>query len=68
MKAYAVDMHQKGIIPLNQEPPAEVKTKGFDTEQEALDFAKDVKNNYDLVRVRKTVPEKVIAEFSKDDI
>lgn len=71
MKMYQVIMENSQVVPLIplSDPPLNgLKIEQFDTEQEAVDFAKSVRNNWEHVYIRKTRSDKLVREFYGDDM
>ena len=71
MKMYQVIMENSQVVPLIplSDPPLNgLKIEQFDTEQEAVDFAKSVRNNWENVYIKKTGSDKRIREFNGDDM
>lgn len=68
-KAYHVFMYDLALVPLRENPdPRPAKIKDFDTEKEAIDFAKSERKNWQRVCVHKTVEDKEIVAFHGNDM
>ena len=65
MKAYEVLMLNENPVSLNQnpDPPEGGDWKEFDDKQEAIEFAKSVRKDWDQVNVRQTQTNNVIVSF-----
>ncbi len=62
-------MYDLALVPLSQNPnPRPAKIKKFDTEQEAIVFAKSERKNWQRVCVHKTGTDKEIVAFQGDDM
>ena len=69
MKMYCVIMENVIPVPLSpqSDSSAGLKVKEFDTEQEAVDFAKSVRNNCGHVYIKNTKTDEQIGEFFRED-
>ena len=67
---YWVIMENTTPVPLSpqSDPPIGLKMKKFDTEQEAVDFAKSVRNNWVHVYIKNTKTNEQVGEFYGDDM
>lgn len=70
MKAYKVFMFNAAVVPLSEniDPPAGGEWKEFDDKQDAIEFAKPVRKDWDQVDVRQTKTRKVIVSFHGNDM
>ena len=67
---YWVIMENTTPVPLSprSDPTIGLETKKFDIEQEAVDFAKSVRNNWDHVYIKNTKTNELVREFYGDDM